>query len=62
VATCHGWVDTQTQNIDRDRYAARFVPRRQGSRWGPKNRALAQRLRDEGRLTAAGLASLPADL
>ncbi len=62
VATCHGWVDTQTQNVDRERYAARFVPRRQGSRWGPKNRDMARRLRDEGRLTPAGLACLPADL
>lgn len=62
VATCHGWVDTQTQHIDRERYAARFVPRRAGSRWGPKNRVMARRLLEEGRLTPAGIASLPDDL
>jgi len=62
VALCHGWVDTQTRRIDAERYAIRFVPRRRGSHWSPKNRAMAQRARDAGRMTAAGLASLPSDL
>jgi uncharacterized protein YdeI (YjbR/CyaY-like superfamily) len=31
VALCHGWVDTQTQRLDEERYAIRFVPRRPGS-------------------------------
>lgn len=62
VATCHGWVDTQTQRIDEERYAIRFVPRRPGSIWGPKNRAMARRLRGEGRLTDRALDTLPPDL
>ena len=62
VALCHGWVDTQTQRIDDERYAIRFVPRRPGSNWSPTNRELARRLLDAGRLTPAGLATLPDDL
>ena len=62
VALCHGWVDTQTRRIDAERYAVRFVPRRSGSHWSPKNRAMAQQMVDAGRITAAGIASLPSDL
>jgi uncharacterized protein YdeI (YjbR/CyaY-like superfamily) len=62
AALCHGWVDTQTKRIDDERYAVRFVPRRPGSTWGAKNRAMARRLLAEGRVTAAGRASLPPDL
>ena len=62
VALCHGWVDTQTQRIDDEWYAIRFVPRSPRSTWGPKNRAMAARLLEAGRITDAGLATLPADL
>jgi len=59
---CHGWIDTQTKTIDDERYAIRFVLRRPGSNWSPTNRRLVRRLLDEGRLTPAGLATLPSDL
>jgi len=59
---CHGWVDTQTKRIDAERYAIRFVPRRRGSHWSPKNREMARRLLAQGRVTAAGMATLPPDL
>lgn len=62
VALCHGWVDTQTKRIDDERYAIRFVPRRRGSNWGPKNRDMARRLLDQGRVRASGKATLPPDL
>src|SRR6478672_11420344 len=62
IAMCHGWVDTQTRRIDDDRYAIRYVRRRLGSNWSDRNRVIARRLRAEGRLTAAGMASLPQDL
>jgi len=62
VALIHGWVDTQTKWIDDDRYAIRFVPRRPGSNWSPTNREMAARLLAEGRVTEAGLATLPPDL
>jgi uncharacterized protein YdeI (YjbR/CyaY-like superfamily) len=62
VALCHAWVDTQTHRIDAERYAIRFVPRWAGSHWSPKNRAMARRLLEAGRVTSAGIASLPSDL
>ena len=62
VALCHGWVDTQTKHIDEARYAIRFVPRRPRSNWSEKNRAMARRLLDAGRLTEQGRRTLPPDL
>jgi uncharacterized protein YdeI (YjbR/CyaY-like superfamily) len=62
AALCHGWVDTQIQRIDDDRYAIRFVPRRAGSNWSATNRELAHRLLEQGRIKPAGLATLPDDL
>jgi uncharacterized protein YdeI (YjbR/CyaY-like superfamily) len=62
TALCHGWVDTQTKSIDDERYAIRFVPRRPGSNWSQTNRETARRLIREDRMTAAGIANLPADL
>jgi len=62
VALCHGWVDTQTRHIDTERYAIRFVPRRSGSAWSSKNRAMAHRMLAAGRMTPAGRAALPSDL
>jgi uncharacterized protein YdeI (YjbR/CyaY-like superfamily) len=62
TAMCHGWVDTQTRRMDDTRYAVRYVRRRPGSNWSDRNRAIARRLRADGRLTVAGFASLPPDL
>jgi uncharacterized protein YdeI (YjbR/CyaY-like superfamily) len=62
TALCHGWVDTQTQRIDEERYAIRFMPRRVGSNWSNTNRRMARRMLDEGRVTDAGKAKLPRDL
>ena len=62
VALCHGWVDTQTKHIDEARYAIRFVPRRPRSNWSEKNREMARRLLDAGRLTEEGRRTLPHDL
>jgi len=62
TAMCNGWVDTQTKRIDDERYAIRYVPRRPGSTWSPRNRAIARRLVQEGRMTAAAQGTLPSDL
>jgi uncharacterized protein YdeI (YjbR/CyaY-like superfamily) len=62
TAMCHGWVDTQTKRIDDLRYAIRYVPRRLGSNWSPRNRAIARRLVLEDRMTDAGRGTLPPDL
>jgi uncharacterized protein YdeI (YjbR/CyaY-like superfamily) len=62
TALCHGWIDNLGGRIDDERYAVRFVPRRSGSNWSANNREIARRLLREGRMTAAGKATLPSDL
>jgi len=62
TALCHGWIDFQGMRIDEERWAIRFAPRRPGSNWSAKNRAVARRLIEQGRMTDAGVAALPQDL
>ena len=60
-AICYGWIDSSIRSIDTERYATRFTPRRPGSHWTKTNMEIARRLKDEGRLTAAGRKTLPAE-
>ena len=59
AALCDGWVDSQGQRIDDERWAIRFAPRRPGSDWSTTNRERARRLLEEGKVRPAGLAVLP---
>ena len=56
-AICFGWIDGLTKRIDEDRYAYRFTPRKQKSKWSPLNISLAERMIAEGKMTAAGRAA-----
>lgn len=58
-ALCFGWIDGIVQPIDETRYAQRFTPRREKSRWSELNRRRFRRLVKEGRMTAAGRARGP---
>ena len=62
TALCYGWIDGLMKGIDGEKYAQRFTPRRKRSNWTAANRAIAQRLIAEGRMTDAGRAVLPEDL
>jgi uncharacterized protein YdeI (YjbR/CyaY-like superfamily) len=57
-ALCFGWIDSAMRPIDEDRFALRYTPRRRGSNWSARNRALAERLIEQGRMTPAGLAKI----
>jgi uncharacterized protein YdeI (YjbR/CyaY-like superfamily) len=57
-ALCFGWIDSAMRPIDEDRFALRYTPRRQGSNWSNRNRALAERLIEQARMTPAGLAKI----
>ena len=57
-ALCFGWIDSAMRPIDRERFALRYTPRRQASKWSPTNRARVERLIQEGRMTEAGLAAI----
>jgi uncharacterized protein YdeI (YjbR/CyaY-like superfamily) len=53
-ALCFGWIDTTVRRVDEDRYAHRFTPRRDGSRWSDSNLARFRALRRAGRVAPAG--------
>jgi uncharacterized protein YdeI (YjbR/CyaY-like superfamily) len=57
-ALCFGWIDSAMRPIDDERFALRYSPRRSGSNWSERNKLLALRLIDEGRMTEAGLAKI----
>ncbi len=61
-AICFGWIDSFEKGMDTERYATRFSPRRPKSNWTEMNKERARRLLAEGRMTQAGLASLPEDI
>jgi uncharacterized protein YdeI (YjbR/CyaY-like superfamily) len=57
-AICFGWIDSQMQPVDAERYVLRFTPRRKTSNWSERNKGWAARLIEEGRMTDAGLAKI----
>ena len=56
-ALCFGWIDGVRRSLGAESYTIRFSPRRQGSIWSEVNRKRVEVLKDEGRMTAAGLAA-----
>ena len=50
-----GWIDGKLRRIDDEKHKIRFSPRRRGSVWSKINRERAERLIEEGKMTAAGL-------
>ena len=57
-ALCSGWIDGQVKSIDAAVYQQRFTPRRKRSLWSARNVGHIERLRQEGRLRASGLAEV----
>jgi len=53
-ALCFGWIDSTIRRLDGERYAQRFTPRRQRSRWSDLNIARAKRMIAAGLMTPAG--------
>lgn len=53
-ALCFGWIDGQIKSIDENCYIKRFTPRRKGSVWSERNRKLAGKLIEEGRMAEPG--------
>jgi len=59
-ALCYGWIDSIVNRIDDERYMQKWTPRRPGSIWSAANKARIKKLKDGGRLTAAGLEKISA--
>lgn len=57
-ALCFGWIDSIVKSMDAEKFAQKFTPRRDGSRWSELNRQRLHKLIREGRMTEAGLAKV----
>jgi uncharacterized protein YdeI (YjbR/CyaY-like superfamily) len=57
-ALCFGWIDSIVQRIDDEKYAQKFTPRKDRSKWSQLNRRRFAKLIKEGRMTEAGLAKI----
>jgi len=53
-ALCFGWIDGQMQSIDDKTYKKYFSIRRANSKWSEKNKALAEQLEQQGKMTDFG--------
>jgi uncharacterized protein YdeI (YjbR/CyaY-like superfamily) len=59
-ALCFGWIDGVRKRIDDASYLIRFTPRKKDSIWSVVNVAKVEKLINQGRVTAAGLAAFAA--
>jgi uncharacterized protein YdeI (YjbR/CyaY-like superfamily) len=57
-ALCFGWIDSIIKNVDAARYARKFTPRSDKSKWSPLNKKRASKMIKEGRMTKIGLAKI----
>ena len=53
-ALCFGWIDGQMKSIDDKTYKKYFSMRRDKSKWSEKNKALTERLEEQGLMTDFG--------
>ena len=57
-ALCFGWIDSIIKKIDDARYARKFTPRKDNSKWSALNKKRANKMIKEGRMTDVGLAKI----
>jgi uncharacterized protein YdeI (YjbR/CyaY-like superfamily) len=58
TALLFGWIDGQKQKLDDVFWLQKFTPRAPRSPWSERNRAIATRLIEQGRMRASGLAAV----
>jgi len=56
-ALCFGWIDGIRKSRDHESYVIRFTPRKSRSVWSQRNIDLVERLTQQGRMKAEGLAA-----
>jgi uncharacterized protein YdeI (YjbR/CyaY-like superfamily) len=57
-ALCFGWIDSIVKGMDDEKFAQKFTPRRDVSRWSELNKRRLRELIREGRMTEGGLAKV----
>jgi uncharacterized protein YdeI (YjbR/CyaY-like superfamily) len=55
-AICFGWIDSTVKRLDEEKYAQKFTPRNEKSRWSQLNKKRAGKMIKQGRMTKIGLA------
>ena len=59
-AICFGWIDSIIKKIDAVRYARKFTPRLDKSKWSLLNKKRADKMIKQGRMMEVGLAKIKA--
>ena len=59
-ALCYGWVDSIIKKIDDQKFARKFTPRKDESKWSESNRRRAEKMIMKGKMTDAGLMRIKA--
>ena len=59
-ALCYGWVDSIIKKIDETKYARKFTPRKDDSKWSPSNKKRVEKLIREKLMTEYGLQKVEA--
>ncbi len=59
-ALCFGWIDSIIKKIDESKYARKFTPRNNSSKWSALNKRRVEQLIKNGRMAKAGLVSVEA--
>ena len=54
-ALCYGWIDSIIKKIDETKYARKFTPRKEDSKWSPSNKKRVEKLLKTGSMTKYGL-------
>lgn len=57
-ALCFGWIDSLIKKIDESKYARKFTPRKDNSKWSESNKKRVERLINNQRMTDIGLAKI----
>ena len=57
-ALCFGWIDSIVKKIDDEKFAQKFTPRRDCTKWSALNKRRLRKLILEGRMTERGLAKI----
>ena len=57
-ALCFGWIDSIIKKIDDEKYARKFTPRKDNSKWSELNKKRVARLIENNRITDIGMAKV----
>jgi len=55
---CFGWIDGIVKRIDDEKHAQRYTPRNPKSIWSKVNKARAEKMIEQGKMTDAGLVKI----